>query len=156
MRVWEVMMPDTYTCLKYHLVFATRERTPWLVESLRGDLYDYIGAMVVRRQALLLAIGGVEDHVHLLISFRPAVALAEVVRQIKAISSKWINERPDFDGTFAWQKGYAAFTVSESQVPTVRRYILRQEQHHHRSTFDTELQHLAIRHGLTWEGPPTS
>ena len=149
-------MADTYTCLRYHLVFATRERMPWLVKPLRGDLYDYIGGVMVRKQAMLLAIGGVEDHVHLLVSLRPAVSVAEVVRQLKAISSRWINQRPDFEGTFAWQKGYAAFTVSQSQVPTVRRYILGHEQHHHSSTFEGELQHLAERHGLPWEGLSTS
>ena len=149
-------MPDTYTCLKYHLVFATRQRSPWLVEPLRREVHRYMGGVIAHKQGVMLAVGGIEDHVHILAGFRPTVSVADMVRQIKASSSKWINERADFTDTFAWQVGYAAFTVSESQVPAVAGYILRQEQHHRRISTESELQKLVEHHGLTWEPPPAN
>lgn len=96
-----------------------------------------------------LEIGGVEDHVHLLAKFKASVSVSDMLRLIKANSSKWANER--MDGEFAWQEGYAAFSVSESQVVPVRRYIRNQVQHHRRQSYQEEFVALLERHGVDYD-----
>jgi putative transposase len=141
-------MAGTFTNLLFHIVFSTRDRAPLITPQLRPELFNYIGGILRAEGAVLLEIGAIEDHVHLLVKIRAEQAVAEVVRLIKANSSKWLNEKPVSELRFEWQGGYGAFTVSESQVPFVRKYILSQEEHHRTKSFQEEFVEILNRHGL--------
>ena len=143
----------SFTQLTYHVVYATKHRRPLISDAIRERLYDYIGGTVRSQKGCLIEIGGVEDHVHFLTELSPALALASVIRDIKANSSKWMNEHFEFPTTFAWQRGYGAFTVSLSQIDIVRRYIGMQEEHHKTKTFQDEYIEFLRQHGIEfrWE-----
>ncbi len=141
-------MPSTYSSLSYHIVFSTKNRAPLITDALRNRLYEYLGGVIRSEGGSLTEIGGVADHAHLLVKLKPTHAISDVLRVIKANSSKWINEEQLTDSRFAWQEGYSVFTVSQSQVENVRRYLQRQEEHHRKSTFREELQTLCERHDV--------
>jgi putative transposase len=130
-------MPSTHLSLHYHVVFSTKKRVAMLNRDWRGRLYAYLGGIVKDLGGVPEKIGGVEDHVHLLIALRAIHRLADVLREIKSSSSRWVHEeikRP----FFSWQEGYGAFTVSALQIESVKSYIARQEDHHRRKTFQEE------------------
>jgi putative transposase len=141
-------MPSSFTNLLYHIVFSTKERRPFITPALRNELYPYMGGIIRNERGVLLEIGGMPDHVHLVTRFRTDSAVADMLRLIKSNSSKWANERPDLIPHFAWQTGYGAFSVSESQLPVVRRYVQRQEEHHRQKTFQEEFVALLKAHGI--------
>ena len=143
-------MPNTYTNLLYHIVFSTKDRAPLITENLKEELHKYIGGIIRDEGGVKLESGGVEDHIHLLVKFKASVSVSDMLRLIKANSSKWANERRT-EGEFAWQEGYAAFTVSESQVVPVRRYIRNQVQHHRKQTYKEEFVALLTRHGVEYD-----
>src|SRR5947209_7705543 len=101
-------MANTYTKLLYHIIFSTKRREPLITPGLRDDLYSYIGGILRAKKDMLVEIGGMPDHLHLVIRIRPDVSVAEILRLVKANSSKWVNERPKARGRFAWQEEYAA------------------------------------------------
>lgn len=143
-------MSSTFTKLMYHIVFGTKGRLPLIHQEIRNPLYDYIAGIVRREGGLLLAVGGIPDHVHLLVRLRARMPLSEVLQLIKGRSSRWLGERRDLPEPFAWQRGYGAFSVSESNVSRVRRYILTQEEHHQKESFRDELARLLQRHNLPY------
>lgn len=138
-------MPQTFSNLLVHVVYSTKDRAPLITADKRPRLYAYIGGIVRELDSTLIDIGGVEDHVHLLIHYPPKIAISELVGKIKANSSKWANE--EFGG-FAWQGGYAAFSVSESGKRALRAYIASQEEHHRRVSFQDEVRAFLRKHGL--------
>ncbi|MEP7012800.1 MAG: IS200/IS605 family transposase [Acidobacteriota bacterium] len=144
-------MPRTYARLCFHIVFATKHRTPWIRPELARELYPFVGGVVGDQGGLLLAIGGMPDHVHLLVDLRPHPSVAAVVKAIKGSSSRWINEARRIPDHFAWQEGYAAFSVSTSVLERVRTYVLNQERHHRSSTFQTERRDLLSKHGISFD-----
>ncbi len=144
-------MANTYTNLLYHVVFSTKNRTACLTDDVRESLYPYIGGVIRGEGGSLLEIGGVADHVHLLVRFKAAVSVATMVRRIKTSSSKWMSERSPDGPRFAWQTGYGAFSVSESQVGHVRRYIQNQEEHHRQRTFQEELREILSKHHIEFD-----
>jgi len=144
-------MPSTYTNLLYHIIFSTKDRRPFINKKFREELLPYIGGIIRDAGGVPLEIGGVEDHVHIFAKFSPTLAIAEAVRLIKANSSKWAGERPDLVRAFAWQTGYAAFTVSKSQAGSVRRYIRNQEEHHRKKSFKEELLALLEKHEIEYD-----
>jgi putative transposase len=144
-------MPSTYANLLYHIVFSTKERTPTIAKDFQEDLYKYIGGIIRAEGGVQLEIGGTKDHVHILAKFKPAISVSEMLNRIKANSSKWLNEAHTKTSRFAWQEGYAAFSVSESQVPAVREYIRNQETHHHKQTFQEELIAILEKHGVEYD-----
>jgi REP element-mobilizing transposase RayT len=144
-------MAGTYTNLLYHLVFSTKNRIPRISAELQSDLYEYIGGIIRGEGGTLLEIGGMPDHVHLLVKFKPTKSVSEMLNRIKAKSSKWVNEEKLKMRKFGWQDGYAAFSVSESQVDPVRQYIQGQEAHHRRQSYQDELRALLARHGVEYE-----
>jgi REP element-mobilizing transposase RayT len=107
-----------------------------------------MGGLIRAEGGSLTQIGGIEDHVHLLLKLKPTHTIADFVRVLKANSSKWINDERLTEERFAWQEGYSIFTVSQSQVETVRQYLQRQEEHHAARSFSDELQQLCERHGV--------
>ena len=144
-------MATTFSNLVYHIVFSTKNRLPLIGRAERDPLYQYIGGIVRTERGALLEIGGMPDHVHLLVRFKPDFPVPAAVRTIKANSSRWWNARHGHNGRFEWQTGYGVFSVSESQVPRVQRYIQTQEEHHARVSFRDELVELLNRHGIAFD-----
>jgi putative transposase len=144
-------MPSTYTNLLYHIVFSTKDRRPFINKQLRAELHPYIGGIILDAGGKPIEVGGVDDHVHILAKLPATIAVADALRLIKANTSKWVGERPDLARTFAWQTGYAAFTVSKSQVVVVRKYIRNQEQHHRKKTFKQELVSLLDKREIEYD-----
>jgi len=143
-------MAHTHTCLRYHVVFSTARRRPLIQESQSADLYAYVGGIVRGMNGILLAIGGMPDHVHLLVSLPANLAPATAVQAVKANSSKWMrHERGEPD--FGWQAGYSAFSVSVSAVPRVSAYIAGQAEHHRTYSFQQELIALLKKHGIAYD-----
>ena len=140
-----------YTKLSYHLVFGTKFRQPVIDADLRPRLYDYIGGTLRSMDAHIEEIGGIEDHVHILAAIPPTLAISNVVRDLKANASKWINDNGLTFSRFEWQTGYAAFTVSFSQLGILRQYIRGQEEHHRKQTFEDEYVAFLDRHGISYE-----
>ncbi|HET7153345.1 MAG TPA: IS200/IS605 family transposase [Candidatus Kapabacteria bacterium] len=135
-------MANTYTQIHIQIVFAVQGRQNIIPTAHKDELYKYISGIVRNDGHKLLAIGGMPDHIHILVGFRPDMALSDFVRDIKAHSSKFINEKHWFPGKFAWQNGYGAFSYSASHVNNVIDYIRNQEQHHAKSTFREEYMKL--------------
>ncbi len=130
-------MPSTHASLHYHLIFSTKERIPLITKELRPRLHAYLGGIVKGLGGTPLAIGGIEDHVHLLVGSKTSHRLDYFVRDLKADSSEWIHKEMQ-RRLFAWQKGYGVFSVSPSNIDAVKRYILGQEKHHKRKSFQQE------------------
>jgi len=143
-------MPSTHTSLHYHFVFSTKERTPWITHEWRDRLHAYLGGIVRGLEGVPLAVGGIEDHVHLLVGLKSSHRLDYVLRDVKADSSEWVHQEMR-EKAFAWQKGYGAFTVSPSNVEGVRRYVLNQEAHHHGKTFQAEYVELLQASGIEYD-----
>ncbi len=131
-------MPKSYTNLLYHIVFSTRDRRPIITTERRPRLYDYVGGIIREFGGISLAIGGIEDHLHLLVKLRPDNALSNLLRDLKANSSGWMHDVFPDARDFYWQKGYGAFTVSASEASAVSRYIADQESHHQKRSFREE------------------
>ncbi|MFZ0761454.1 MAG: IS200/IS605 family transposase [Candidatus Sulfotelmatobacter sp.] len=129
-------MSHTAGNLVIHLIFSTKERRPLITAAIRTDLFAYLGGIIREMHGTAIIINGTSDHVHLLIRMRPVHAAAEIARVVKANSSGWVKEK--WNMRFAWQTGYGAFSVSESNVSAVSRYIAMQEEHHKMRTFQEE------------------
>jgi putative transposase len=144
-------MASTHLSLHYHVVFSTKNRTPIIAEEWRGRLHAYLGGVVKNGHGIPEAIGGVKDHVHLLIGLQATVCLADVVRDIKTNSSRWVHDEIG-DRGFSWQEGYGAFTVSASQIDSVREYISKQEEHHKKRSFQEEYVEFLERSRIAYDG----
>lgn len=144
-------MPGTYSQLLLHIVFSTKRRESWITAEVAERLYPYIGGIIRAENGVLYAIGGVEDHVHLLIRWRPDGAVSDLLRAVTARSSKWMHETFPNLSKFAWQEGYSVFSVSKSQESVVREYIAGQAEHHGREDFKSELLRLLRAHGIEFE-----
>ncbi len=143
-------MPSTFTSLRYHIIFSTKERQPLIRAEWRTRLHEWLGGAVRAIDGVALSIGGVADHVHLLLGLRSTHAIADVLRDTKSGSSEWIHGEIG-EKQFAWQEGYGAFTVSASSLDSVRRYIEQQEVHHRRRSFQDESRELLRRHGVEFD-----
>jgi putative transposase len=131
-------MANTYTSLHYHVVFSTKNRQPFLIESIRGRLFAYLSGIARKNGMNAFEIGGVADHVHLLLSIPASLAVSKAVQLLKGGSSHWLKETFPNLNDFAWQDGYAAFTVSQSQLDDIRAYVRSQREHHRTKTFAEE------------------
>ena len=144
-------MPGSYHKLLYHIVFSTKRRARLISPDLEARLHDYLGGIIRNQNGSALQIGGAGDHIHLLVRWRADEALANLLRDVKSRSSAWVHESfPEHRG-FGWQEGYAAFTVSPSQVDGVAGYVRSQAEHHRRQTFEEELEDLLRRAGIEYE-----
>ena len=142
---------STFTNLLFHIIYSTKYRKPAIRSEWQDDLYGYIGGIVRDQKGTLLKIDGVDDHVHLLAKLSPTIAISDVLRKVKSNSSKWINERSDVSRKFEWQSGYAAFSVSESQIPAVAEYIANQAEHHRKKTFEVEFLEILKKHNIEFD-----
>jgi putative transposase len=143
-------MASTHSALYYHLVFGTKNHCSTIDARWRNQLHAFLGGLVRNTGGVAMAVGGVDDHVHLLVSLKPTHKISELLRDIKRASSLWAHVntgRP----TFQWQEGYGAFTVSRSLAGVVQRYIERQEEHHRTRSFREEYIELLKRHGVDFD-----
>lgn len=131
-------MADTYTQIYIHVVFAVKGRDNLISTKWKEELYKYITGIITNEGQKLVAINGMPDHIHILIGLKPNAALSNMVRDIKANSSRFINERKWIAGKFEWQKGFGAFSYSHSQLTKVIDYIRNQEEHHRTKSFREE------------------
>jgi len=131
-------MANTYTQLYFHIVFAVKGRNNLIAIRWKDELYKYISGIITNKNQKLMIINGMPNHVHLLIGTKPTCNLSDLVRDIKANSSKWINEKQFINGKFEWQTGFGAFTIGQSQVPKIVNYIKNQEEHHKSKSFKEE------------------
>jgi REP-associated tyrosine transposase len=131
-------MANTYTQIYLHLVFAVQNRISLIQPRWKDELYKYITGIVKNNGHKLIAINGVSNHVHIAIGYKPNQLIPDLLQDIKANSSKWINEKRFVRGKFNWQAGYGAFSFSHSQIDAVVKYINNQEQHHKKKTFKAE------------------
>lgn len=131
-------MANTYTQLYFHIVFAVKGRSNYISEQWKDELYKYISGIIANKDQKLMIVNGMPNHIHLLIGTKPNCNLSDLIRDIKANSSKWINEKKFTNFHFEWQTGFGAFTVSQSVVPNVIEYIKNQEEHHRKKTFKEE------------------
>ena len=144
-------MSSTLTNLVYHIVFSTKGREPMIIADIRDELYRYIGGIIRGEGGTLLQIGGMPDHLHLVVKLKPTHELAKIMQKIKGNSSKWVNVQNRFKGRFAWQVGYGAFSVSESQIPVVVGYVKNQANHHQKLSFRDEFTLILERHQVEYD-----
>ena len=143
-------MSSTHLSLHYHVVFGTKHQRPLIAAEWRPRLHAFLGGSAKTLDIVPEAIGGVADHVHLLLGLKATHTLADVMRDLKRASSAWVHETIG-DRDFQWQDGYGAFTVSVSMLETVRHYIANQEEHHRKKTFQEEYVELLKRNGVEYD-----
>ena len=131
-------MPDTYTQINIHVVFVVSKRENLLLPHFKPQLCEYLNGILKKRDHYPLAVNGYYDHVHVFFEMHPSQALSDIVRDLKSISSKWINDNKFLPGNFRWQDGYGGFSYSRSQRDGVIKYIMNQEEHHRKVTFREE------------------
>ncbi len=133
-------MSNTYTQIHIHAIFAVKFRQALIQKAWKNELYGYMGGIIKNHSHKVLAINGVEDHVHLLFGFRPTQSLSDLIKIVKGESSEWVNQRGFTPVRFRWQEGFGAFSYSMSDVKTVLRYVQNQEVHHAKKSFLKEYE----------------
>jgi REP element-mobilizing transposase RayT len=140
-------MPSTHVSLHIHIVFSTKARRACIKECWEERLHCYLGGILRGLKGVAEEIGGTSDHVHLLVSLGACHRLADVIRDLKSSSSKWVHEVVG-NPLFGWQDGYGAFSVGASEIDAIRKYIRGQEEHHRKKTFQEEYIDLLIHSGI--------
>ncbi len=144
-------MPQSLSAVYVHLVFSTKERRPFLRdETIRESLHAYLGGISKQLGCAPIITGGIEDHVHLLARFGRTITQAEWVKELKRVSNLWLKKEHQIR-QFEWQGGYAGFSVSESNLEQVKKYIINQPEHHKKINFQDELRLLLRRHHVEWD-----
>jgi len=144
-------MANTYTQIYLHVVFAVKGRDNLISKNLKDELYKYITGIVTNEGQKLIAINGMPDHIHILIGLKPDKSLSDLVRSIKANSSRFINDKKWINGKFEWQAGFGAFSYSHSQLTNVINYIQNQEEHHKKKTFKEEYIEFLIAFNVDYK-----
>ena len=147
----KILMSDSYTNLLYHIVFSTKDRRPLITSQCETQLYNYIGGTIRGLGGISLELNGTEDHVHVLCKLRPDRALSDVLRELKANATGWMHDVFPELKSFLWQRGYGAFTLSQSKVDDVRRYISRQKEHHAKVSFRDEFIQFLKDNGIDYD-----
>jgi len=145
-------MPQSLSVVYIHLVYSTKNRQPFLRDpETRADLHSFLGGTSKKLDCAPIIVGGVEDHVHLLCRFGRSITQAEWIKELKRISNLWLKDQDDKYRDFEWQKGYADFSVSQSNLEQVKQYIANQEAHHRKMSFQDEVRELLRRHQQEWD-----
>jgi len=147
-------MPGTYSQIYIQVVFAVKGRQNLLRKEWRREVFKYMAGIIKNKGQKPIIVNGVSDHVHVFVGLRPAMALSDLVRDVKNNSSNFINDNAWIKSRFSWQEGYGAFSYSHSQIENVYNYILNQEKHHHIQTFHEEyidfLKKFEIEHDVKY------
>jgi putative transposase len=144
-------MANSYTQIHIQCVFAVSRRESLIKNPWKTDLFRYMTAIIQNKGHKVLAINGMTDHMHILFGMKPMQALADLMRDVKTISAKWINSKGYLHGKFEWQEGYGAFSYEKSALPTVIAYIDNQEEHHRYRTFQEEYQDLLQEFAVSYD-----
>jgi REP element-mobilizing transposase RayT len=140
---------STFTSLHFHIIFSTKHRKPWIKNTWIERLHEYIGGTIRALDGVPQSVGGIEDHIHLLVGLKATHRLCDFMRELKKSSSEWVHESIK-EPAFQWQEGYAAFTLGATSRDGVRRYIANQREHHRKKTFQEELIELLERAGVEY------
>ena len=144
-------MPQSFSRILVHLICSTKNRIPFLVPEIRPELHQYLAIGLNDIGCPSLRVGGVEDHVHLFFGLSRTRSMAKVVELVKTGSSKWLKTKGDGLGSFHWQTGYGAFSVSQSDADAVIRYIDKQEEHHRQTSFQDEFRRFLERYQIPYD-----
>jgi REP element-mobilizing transposase RayT len=144
-------MSNTFSQVYVQIVFGVKFRRPLIHKSWRDELHKYICGVVTGNNQKVYAIGGIEDHIHILVRLRPGIAISDLVRDIKACSTKWIIEKGFVKEKFSWQGGFGVFSYSHRHLGDVIRYINNQEQHHQKKKFTDEYIELLKEHKIEFD-----
>jgi putative transposase len=144
-------MPHSYISCLMHCVFSTRQRQKFISEELQQRLWPFIGGIARENGMKILAIGGTQDHIHMLLSLPATTPIAKAIQLIKGGSSRWVHETFAAHKNFAWQEGYGAFSISVSQIEVTARYIRTQKEHHRNKTFEEEFLTFLKKHGIEYD-----
>lgn len=142
-------MAHTYVSNHVHVVFSTKNRSRIINSEILPRLHAFLGGIAKKHGMVPIAVGGTDDHVHVLLAIPAVMSIAKSVQIIKGVSSKWVHEM--FSMRFAWQEAYGAFSVSASQLDKTAAYVRNQKQHHARRTFDAEFVALLRKHGVAYD-----
>jgi putative transposase len=144
-------MANTYSQIYLHIVFSTKNRTPWIDVDIETRVWAYIGGIARKHKIAPIQIGGIEDHVHALVGSPTTLSPSQIAKHLKGESSIWIHREFRHLKEFAWQDGYGAFSVSRSEIPRVVEYIKNQRQHHKSQSFEDEYVALLKLHGIEYD-----
>lgn len=144
-------MANTFTQIYLHIVFAVQKRTSLIHAEWKNELYKYITGIIKNNGHKLIAINGTANHIHIAIGYKPHQLLPELLQDIKANSSKWINEKRFVSGKFNWQSGYGAFSFSHSQIDAIIKYINNQDLHHKKKTFREEYTQILEKYNVPFD-----
>ena len=144
-------MGNTYSKICIHFVFSTQNRAPYIRDQFEKELKSFICASAQNQQLQVLAVGGTENHLHLLINLPTSCSVSRAARLIKASSSKWLNDHYFENREFRWQRGYGAFSVNNSMVAPTIKYINRQKEHHRQKSYGEEFVAILDKHSLTYD-----
>lgn len=144
-------MSQSLSCILIHLVFSTKDRKPWLKESIRAEAHAFLAGCVRKLECEAFRVGGVDDHVHLAVRLSRTLAVADLTKEIKSASSKWIKSQSPSLGEFSWQKGYGAFSLGMSQKNALLHYIENQESHHRKETFQEEFRAFLKKYEVEYD-----
>ncbi|MCO6497815.1 MAG: IS200/IS605 family transposase [Chitinophagaceae bacterium] len=144
-------MPNTYHQIYLQFVFAVKFRQSLIRKEYKEDLHKYITGLVQNRKAKMLAVHCMPDHAHIFVGFHPSVNIADFVKEVKVESNEFLNRQPWMKHKFAWQNGYGVFSYSRSHIDNVIKYILNQEEHHKKKTFEVEYQALLEKFGIDYD-----
>lgn len=144
-------MPQSLASVYLHVVFSTKNRAPFITAELAPRLYQYLTGVALGNETRLVDVGGVADHVHLLLSFGREVTIADTLKALKGGSSRWVHDTFGELRPFAWQAGYGIFSVGYPELGVVKAYIAGQAEHHQNQSYQDEFRHLLTTNGRTWD-----
>ena len=144
-------MPQSLARLHIHIVFSTKNREHLIADPVRDSLHRYMASVLQNLGCAPVLINSVEDHAHLLFDLARTISISQAVEDVKKSSSKWIKTQSADLASFAWQGGYGAFSVSQSHVETVKKYIARQPEHHRKTSFQDELRAFLNKHKMEFD-----
>lgn len=144
-------MPQSLSSILIHLIFSTKNREPFISTAIEQELHPYMAKIFRELKSPSLTIGGTDDHVHILFSLGRTIEVADLIQEVKTESSKWIKTKGQEFEDFHWQRGYGAFSIGQSQVATLKRYIAGQRIHHQRITFQEEYRKFLKSYGIDYD-----